>query len=216
MGLVTLPPSVPFLVRLLIMPKTRSARPANRPSRRHEILEAATELLSSQPPDEIAVSDIAAHCGMTPAAFYYHFASKDEILDEIVASFATQWRDQVEHALGTVTTADDVAVAVEGLLMWIDEHERASRVYFVTSIGATTNSEAVRRKTRNDLARRAAKIFAKVAPTQDKVRQAISGLGLMTLLEIAARSRLEGDATFRTLGPVGFRAAAGQLAEALV
>jgi len=70
------------------MPKSRSTRPANRPSRRHEILESAIELLSVQPPDEIAVSDIAAHCGMTPAAFYYHFASKDEILDEIVADFA--------------------------------------------------------------------------------------------------------------------------------
>ncbi|MCX6431408.1 MAG: helix-turn-helix domain containing protein, partial [Actinobacteria bacterium] len=70
------------------MSKTRSSRPANRPSRRHEILEAAVDLLAVQPPDEIAVSDIAAHCGMTPAAFYYHFASKDEILDEIVAGFA--------------------------------------------------------------------------------------------------------------------------------
>jgi len=198
------------------MPKTRSARPANRPSRRHEILEAATELLSGQPPDEIAVSDIAAHCGMTPAAFYYHFASKDEILDEIVAAFATEWERQVDQALASITTADDIATAVEGLLVWIDEHERASRVYFVTSIGATTTSEAVRRKTRNELARRAAKVFKQTAAQEDKVRQAISGLGLVTLLEIAARSRLEMDATYRTLGPEGFRTATGQLAEALL
>ena len=75
------------------MPKPRSPRPANRPSRRHEILEAAVDLLAVQPPDEIAVSDIAAHCGMTPAAFYYHFASKDEILDEIVAEFAARWSE---------------------------------------------------------------------------------------------------------------------------
>ena len=52
------------------MPKTRATRPANRPSRRHEILDAAVDLLAAQPPDEIAVSDIAAQCGMTPAAFY--------------------------------------------------------------------------------------------------------------------------------------------------
>lgn len=198
------------------MPKTRSARPANRPSRRHEILEAATELLSAQPPDEIAVSDIAAHCGMTPAAFYYHFASKDEILDEIVAAFAREWAVQVDDALAGIASADDIAIAVEGLLGWIDDHERAARVYFVTSIGATTTSESVRRRTRNDLARHAAKAFRHTAPSEDKVRQAISGLGLMTLLEIAARSRLEMDATYRTLGPVGFRAAAGQLAEALL
>lgn len=198
------------------MPKTRSARPANRPSRRHEILEAATELLSVQPPDEIAVSDIAAHCGMTPAAFYYHFASKDEILDEIVASFAAEWSAQVDQALQTIHIGDDIAVAVEMLLAWIDEHERAARVYFVTSIGATTTSEAVRRRTRNELARRAAKRFRQASQREDRVRQAISGLGLMTLMEIAARSRLEGDATYRTLGPVGFRSAAGRLAEALL
>ena len=70
------------------MPKPISSRPANRPSRRHEILEAAIDLLSVQPPDAIAVSDIAAHCGLTSAAYYYHFASKDAILDEIVADFA--------------------------------------------------------------------------------------------------------------------------------
>ena len=51
-----------------IMPKPRSSRPANRPSRRHEILEAAIDLLAVQPPDEIAVSDIAAHCGLAREA----------------------------------------------------------------------------------------------------------------------------------------------------
>jgi AcrR family transcriptional regulator len=153
---------------------------------------------------------------MTPAAFYYHFASKDEILDEIVAAFAHEWAIQVDLALESLSSADDNANAVEALRSWIDDQERAARGYYVTSIGATTTSEAVRRKTRNDLARHAAKAFRHTASREDKVRQAISGLGLMTLLEIAARSRLEMDATYRTLGPVGFRAAAGQLAEALL
>ena len=45
---------------------------------------------------------------------------------------------------------------------------------------------------------------------------AIAGLGFVTLLEIVARSRLELDASYRTLGPVRFRATAGQLAESLL
>jgi hypothetical protein len=45
---------------------------------------------------------------------------------------------------------------------------------------------------------------------------AIAGLGLITLLEIVSRSRLELDASYRTLGPVRFRATAGELAEALL
>lgn len=198
------------------MPKPRSSRPANRPSRRHEILEAAVDLLAVQPPDEIAVSDIAAHCGMTPAAFYYHFASKDEILDEIVAGFAEQWAETVQGALAEVSAQEDLPECVDQVLSWVEEHERAARVFFVTSVGATSSCEAVRRRTRNDLARRAARTFRDIAPGQDRIRVAIAGLGLVTLLEIVARSRLDLDASYRTLGPVRFRATAGELAEALI
>jgi AcrR family transcriptional regulator len=198
------------------MPKTRSSRPANRPSRRHEILEAAVDLLAVQPPDEIAVSDIAAHCGMTPAAFYYHFASKDEILDEIVAGFAAEWTLNVTAAFAEVSSRDDLPGIIDNVLAWVEEHERSARVYFVSSVGATSSCEAVRRKTRNDLARRAARTFRDISPGEDRIRIAIAGLGLITLLEIVARSRLELDASYRTLGPVRFRATAGQLAEALI
>ncbi|MHB1166013.1 MAG: TetR/AcrR family transcriptional regulator [Candidatus Nanopelagicales bacterium] len=198
------------------MPKSRAARPANRPSRRHEILEAAIDLLSVRSPDEIAVSDIAAQCGMTPAAYYYHFASKDEILDEFVADFAAEWSDQVQLALNEISSADDLAGCVDDLLSWVEEHDRPARIYFVTSVGATSSCEAVRRKTRNELARRAARTFREIAPGEDRVRVAIAGLGLVTLLEIVARSRLELDVSYCTLGPVRFRATAGLLAESLL
>ena len=198
------------------MSKTRSARPANRPSRRHEILEAAVDLLAVQPPDEIAVSDIAAHCGMTPAAFYYHFASKDEILDEIVAAFAERWAAEVELALDDVTVRADLARFVDRMLTWVEDNERASRVYFVTSVGATSSCEAVRRQTRNQLSRRAARTLREIAPDDDRIRLALAGLGLITLLEITSRSRLAMDASYQTLGPDRFRATASQLADAVL
>ena len=198
------------------MPKSRSTRPANRPSRRHEILDAAIDLLSVQPPDEIAVSDIAAHCGMTPAAFYYHFASKDEILDEIVADFAEKWSEHVQSSLDEVHSRDDLPHFVDTMLTWVEDNERVSRVYFVTSVGATSSCESVRRSTRNHLGRRAARTFRDLAPDDDRIRLALAGLGLMTLLEIVSRSRLEMDTSYQTLGPVKFRATAGQLAEALL
>ncbi len=198
------------------MPKSRSPRPANRPSRRLEILEAAIDLLTVQPPDEIAVSDIAAHCGMTSAAFYYHYASKDEILDEIVSGFSAQWSETVLNALNDLTAQDDLPSFVDAVITWVEEHERSARVYFVTSIGATSSCEAVRRKTRNDLARQAARNFRRIAPDLDRTRIAVAGLGLITLLEIVSRSRLDLGTTYRTLGPVHFRTAAGQLAKALM
>ena len=198
------------------MPKTRTSRPANRPSRRHEILEAAVDLLSVQPPDEIAVSDIAAQCGMTPAAFYYHFTSKDEILDEIVGSFAQRWSTAVVDALAEVSSPEQLPDCIDSVLTWVEEEERPARVYFVTSVGATSSCESVRRQTHNDLSRRAARTFREIAPGQDRIRVAIAGLGLITLLEIVARSRLELDPSYRTLGPVQFRATAGSLAQALI
>ena len=44
---------------------------------------------------------------------------------------------------------------LDAVLGWVEENERAARVYFVTSVGATSSCEAVRRRTRNELARRA-------------------------------------------------------------
>jgi len=102
------------------------------------------------------------------------------------------------------------------MLTWVEEHQRASRVYFVTSVGATSSCEAVRRSTRNHLGRRAARTFRDLAPDEDRIRLALAGLGLVTLLEIVSRSRLDMDASYQTLGPVKFRATAGQLAEALL
>lgn len=198
------------------MPKTRTTRPANRPSRRHEILESAIDLLAVQPPDEIAVSDIASHCGMTPAAFYYHFTSKDEILDEIVSAFAERWTAVVQEALEGVASPTDLTACVDTVLTWVEENDRPARVYFVTSVGATSSCEAVRRRTRNDLARRASRTFREISPEQDRIRVAIAGLGLVTLLEIVSRSRLELDPSYRTLGPAHFRTTAGHLAQALI
>lgn len=198
------------------MPKTRTTRPANRPSRRHEILESAIDLLAVQPPDEIAVSDIASHCGMTPAAFYYHFTSKDEILDEIVSDFAERWTAVVQEALESVASPHDLTACVDTVLTWVEENDRPARVYFVTSVGATSSCEAVRRRTRNDLARRASRTFREISPDQDRIRVAIAGLGLVTLLEIVSRSRLELDPSYRTLGPAHFRTTAGRLAQALI
>lgn len=198
------------------MPSSRSTRPANRPSRRHEILTAAIELLAVQPPDQIAVSDIAAQAGMTPAAFYYHFASKDEILDEIIADFAREWSRLVGGLLPELTHPEDLIDFIDDILNWVDEHQRVATVYFVTSIGATSKGEAFRKKTRDDLSKRAAKSFVVMSPAKDQVDSAVAGLGLITLLEVISRARLELDPSYRTLGPMRFRASAATLAEHLV
>ena len=44
-------------------------------------------LFASFPVDEVTVLDIAGAAGMTPAAVYYHFASKEQILLEGMQQF---------------------------------------------------------------------------------------------------------------------------------
>jgi len=183
---------------------------------RRRILDATAHALATRGYGATSVKSIADAVGMQDAAFYYHFASKDEILDEIVAGFAEHWTETVQTALAEVTSRDDLATCIDAVLTWVEDHERAARVYFVTSIGATSSCETVRRRTRNELARRAARTFRELSPAEDKIRVAIAGLGFVTLLEIVSRSRLDLDASYRTLGPVRFRATAGQLAEALI
>ncbi len=153
---------------------------------------------------------------MTPAAFYYHFASKDEILDEIIADFAAEWSGLVSGLLPELNHPDDLIDFIDDILSWIDERERASTVYFVTSIGATSTGEAIRKKTRDDLSKRAAKAFTVMNPAKDRIDSAVAGLGLITLLEVISRARLELDPSYRTLGPMRFRASAAALAEHLV
>ncbi|MEY4135888.1 MAG: HTH-type transcriptional regulator BetI [Actinomycetota bacterium] len=199
-----------------IMPTPRTARPANRPSRRHEILAAAIELLAVQPPDEIAVSDIAAQASMTPAAFYYHFSSKDEILDEIVTAIAADWGGVITDLLAHLDSPTQLADFMDTVLTWVDERERAATVYFVTSIGATSTCEAVRKRTRDDLTKKATKAFTVMSPAKDKVEIAVAGFALIALLESVARARLELDPSYRTLGPMRFRANAAALAEHLI
>src|SRR5690348_14195897 len=90
-------------------------RPANRPSRRHHLIDAAVELFSLEPWEVITVADIVERAGMTPATFYYHFSSREQLLEEIVADFAQKWIGMVERLLeaaGTPEALCNVAVAL--------------------------------------------------------------------------------------------------------
>jgi AcrR family transcriptional regulator len=191
-------------------------RPANRPSRRPEIVRAAIDLLSVQLPDAISVGDIATQAGMTPAAFYYHFPSKDDLLNEIVAGFATEWVDEMSHRLEKVETGADIPELVSAMVSWLDDHERPATVFFVTSVAATEKAEETRRQTRNDLYAVAIEAVRRAWPSGSPAETGVAGVALVILIEVASRSRLQMDESYRGLGPVRFRSAAGALARALV
>ncbi len=93
-------------------------------------------LFASPSSDSVTVAEIAETAGMTSAAVYYHFASKDDILLEGLRGFGE----------GLVVQASRLQedLAVDGtsigqlpvrLLAWLDERRDDATVWFVTSAG---------------------------------------------------------------------------------
>src|SRR4051812_17719336 len=56
---------------------TDRRRPAHRPSRRLQIVEAATTVFAQEGYVEAGVEDIAKAAGVAPTAIYYHFGGKE-------------------------------------------------------------------------------------------------------------------------------------------
>src|SRR3954464_11612259 len=111
-------------------------RPAHRPSRRATVVHSAMELFASQRSDAITVAEIADAAGMTSAAVYYHFASKDDILLEGLRSLGealvTESRPAPQDIANRGASIGELPVRLIG---WIDEHRGESTVWFVKSSG---------------------------------------------------------------------------------
>ena len=58
--------------------------------RKKELLDAALELFYESGYDETSINDIINKVGVTKGAFYYHFKSKDEVLDTIALQQAEE------------------------------------------------------------------------------------------------------------------------------
>jgi AcrR family transcriptional regulator len=181
-------------------------KPANRPSRRHYLIDAAVELFSLEPWEFITVADIVERAGMTPATFYYHFSSREQLLEEIVEDFAQRWIGMVRGQLEAAETPDalcDVAVA---LLDEIEESGPVAKIFFLSTEKEPLLAERIRSDARKQLIRLAAKAVRRLAPTRDLASAQVNGVTMIVLYEMAARSSLGLTEAYRTLGSRRFRA----------
>jgi AcrR family transcriptional regulator len=84
---------------------------------RLRILAAAVELFSRQGYAGTSIRDIAEVLGMTKASLYYHFSSKEEILDAVTAPVRAQVAELVTWAaVRPAPPAADLLAALTGLL----------------------------------------------------------------------------------------------------
>ncbi|MFI7504917.1 TetR/AcrR family transcriptional regulator [Streptomyces sp. NPDC049687] len=195
---------------------TSGTRAAHRPSRKQWVIEAATELFATQPPDEVTVADIAARAEMTSAAVYYHFSSKDQVLVAGMRVFAAALREQLETLTQAHEPGSDISPAVTALVVWLGEHRSAATVFFVSSAGMSQEAEALRHEIRTQLLDELVRLVRKGRAPVTDAEAAVTGLGMLALVETAAISQLRGDDVYRSLGHRSFVDEVARLSERIV
>jgi AcrR family transcriptional regulator len=186
-------------------------KPANRPSRRHHLIDAAVELFSLEPWEFITVADIVERAGMTPATFYYHFSSREQLLEEILQEFAQSWIDTVERQLAAASTPEALCDVAGALLDEVDGSGPVAKIFFLSTEKEPLLAERIRNDTRKQLIRSATKAIRRLAPGRDRAHAHVNGVAMVVLYEMAVRSHLGLTEPYRTLGPRRFRAELAKL-----
>ncbi|CAM4405163.1 Tetracycline repressor protein class H [Mycobacterium basiliense] len=75
---------------------------------RHEILDAATELLlETRQVRSVSIRSVARRVGVTPPSIYLHFEDKDALLDAVCARYVAKLDEEMEQvAIGQPSTVD--------------------------------------------------------------------------------------------------------------
>ncbi len=99
-------------------------KPAHRPSRRLEIIQAATAVFARQGYAEASIEDVAANASVVPTAIYYHFGSKDELLHEALKLAMEQFSEHIMQlrAPGEKADADVLRRVVKAGWEWWTTH----------------------------------------------------------------------------------------------
>lgn len=176
-------------------------RPAHRPSRRKDVIDAAMSLLATRSSEEVTVTDIADACGMTPAAIYYHFAGKDDILLEGLRSFGSALVSELErHVDSSDREVADPGVVLADLVQWIDQRRDSARFYFINSAGLSESIEALRRSIRIEVLETMALLARAANPRMNRAESGVTATGMLAALENAAGSWLGQDEIWLSLG----------------
>ena len=167
-------------------------------------------LFATMPVEEVTVQDIASAVGMTPAAVYYHFASKEQILLEGMRAFSAALVEQLRNRVTEYDGTVDVGALVADLVGWAARHKVPAAVYFVNSIGLNQLVEALRRETRQELVE-VLRLALRDAG-RARAEAGVIAVGLVSLLETALASMLNQDVTYHGLGSRRFARDVGALA----
>ena len=150
---------------------------------------------------------------MTPAAVYYHFAGKEQILLEGTRLFTNDLIDVARKEIDNELPIGELMVV---LLDYIRRRRTSAVVYFINSAGLNLALEAHRKIVRTELT----ELFT-VASRQTRGRLAtaeagVMGAALVSLLEVSAVSMLSRDVAYKGVGARRMPATVAALANRIV
>jgi len=103
--------------------------------RREQLLRVALQSFAAAGFHATSMNHIAAAAGVTKPVLYQHFASKDELFSEVVASAGTELRVRVENALAEgEDSRDQVTLAFNAFIGTLAADEAMYRVLFADSL----------------------------------------------------------------------------------
>lgn len=86
-------------------------------ARVERVLDATTALIEAHGVDAVAISDIAARSGVTPASIYRYFPDKIAIIATLAERHSAHSRACVEAGFDTVRSPDDLVPAAQAMLL---------------------------------------------------------------------------------------------------
>jgi AcrR family transcriptional regulator len=103
---------------------------ARRPAAVERLLAAAGEAFADKGFHATTTRDIAARAGMSPAAVYVHFATKEDLLFELSLVGHQAALDVVDSAMrrATPTPTGQLQAVVSSFAAWHAQHRRVARV----------------------------------------------------------------------------------------
>lgn len=100
------------------------------PDRRRELLDTAAEVFAAQGYNATTVRQIADAAGMLAGSLYYHFDSKESMVDEILATFLDElWAGYDAVLAADLEPRETIEALVTESFREIDRHRAAVAIY---------------------------------------------------------------------------------------
>jgi AcrR family transcriptional regulator len=138
----------PFDDAPLVTDTIKLPQPANRPSRRNEIVDAAIRLFARKGFVDASVGDVAEEADVVVTAVYYHFSGKDELFSAAVRRVFESISTVVEAVRADDAPGDAAALdaVIDAVWNWIDSHPDEATLVHLQLPGATREIATLRRE----------------------------------------------------------------------